>query len=77
MALQVVEVFLLNDDDQYLEIELSPYGSYLVIPLDGYRNKVLEELPVPVEVNNFSKEKVTHNITKYIFFRIFNTTLLA
>jgi len=46
VSFQVVGVFLANDDDEYLEIEFSPHGSYLLIMLDGYRNKILEKLPL-------------------------------
>lgn len=35
---EVVEVFLLGDDEKYLEIELGPKGQYLLLQLQGYRN---------------------------------------
>ena len=35
---EVVEVFLLGADDEYLEIELGPRGHYLVLRLRGARN---------------------------------------
>lgn len=34
---EVVEVFLLGDDDRYLEIELGPHGHHLVLDLHGQR----------------------------------------
>jgi len=37
---EVVELFLLGDDDRYLEIELGPWGHYLVLELSGRRNVV-------------------------------------
>lgn len=37
---EVVEVFLLGSDDQYLEIEFAPKGQYLLLQLHGYRNVV-------------------------------------
>jgi hypothetical protein len=36
----VVELFLLGDDDRYLEIELGPWGHYLVLELAGQRQVV-------------------------------------
>ncbi|TRY76575.1 hypothetical protein TCAL_00168 [Tigriopus californicus] len=52
---EVVEVFFLNDDDDYLEMELAPNGQYLNILLSGSRNDLLTYLPFlgdQVEVNN-------------------------
>lgn len=37
---EVVELFLLGDDDRYLEVELGPWGHYLVLELAGRRNVV-------------------------------------
>jgi hypothetical protein len=42
----VVELFLLNDDNEYLEIEVSPHGRYILLLLDGERNTVLHSLPL-------------------------------
>ena len=41
-----MEAFLLNDNDEYLEMEFSPQGLYLFIMLDGYRNAMLTNLPL-------------------------------
>ena len=35
---EVVEVFLLGENEHYLEIELGPKSQYLVLELQGYRN---------------------------------------
>ena len=43
---EVVELFLLGDDDRYLEIELSPHGHHLVLVLHGERNPIQRELPL-------------------------------
>jgi hypothetical protein len=37
---EVIELFLLGDDDRYLEIELGPWGHYLVLELAGRRQVV-------------------------------------
>ena len=37
---EVVELFLLGERDRYLEIELGPFGHYLVLQLEGRRNIV-------------------------------------
>lgn len=34
---EVMEVFILGDDNRYLEIEIGPHGHHLVLLLDGYR----------------------------------------
>jgi len=41
---EVVELFLLGDDDHYLEIEFSPHGHYLVLQLHGRRQVVRQGL---------------------------------
>lgn len=43
---EVVEVFFLNDRNQYLEVELSPHGQHLLLMLKGMRNMVKDELPL-------------------------------
>ena len=43
---EVVEVFLLGDDEHYTEIEMAPSGHYLVLQLQGVRNPVRTELPL-------------------------------
>ncbi|CAG7836504.1 unnamed protein product [Allacma fusca] len=35
---EVVEVFILGNDDKYVELEFGPHGHYLVYQLEGYRN---------------------------------------
>ena len=52
---QVLEIFFLNDLDEYLEVEVSPRGRHLVIMLDGYRNELVRTLPLlprKVDVDN-------------------------
>jgi hypothetical protein len=39
---EVVELFLLGADDRYVEIELGPHGHFLVLTLQGARNRVAE-----------------------------------
>ena len=39
---EVVELFLLGDDERYLEVELGPHGHYLVLELSGRRRVVRE-----------------------------------
>ncbi|KAK2193054.1 hypothetical protein NP493_17g00019 [Ridgeia piscesae] len=47
---EVVEVFFLNDDDQYVEVELCPHGQHLVLLLNGIRKPVKDELPLKFKV---------------------------
>lgn len=47
---EVVEAFFLNDDGDYLEIELSPHGQHLNLLLSGVRNIVKKELPCEYKV---------------------------
>lgn len=51
---EVVEVFLLGSNNNYLEIELGPHGHYLVYYLEGFRN---------VTKNALSLENYTAQIT--------------
>lgn len=51
---EVVEVFLLNDHDEYLEIEMGPKGQYLVLSLKGYRHVV----KAPIQLKSY-KSNVT------------------
>jgi len=44
---EVVEAFFLNDNNQYVEVELGPYGHHIVLLLDGVRNAVKTMLPMP------------------------------
>jgi hypothetical protein len=39
---EVVEIFLLGDDERYLEVELGPHGHYLALSLRGRRQIVAE-----------------------------------
>jgi hypothetical protein len=43
---EVVELFLLGDDAQYLEVELGPHGHHLVLQLHGVRQITAQELPL-------------------------------
>lgn len=43
---EVVEAFFLNDQDDYLEVELSPHGQHLLLMLRGERNAVKQQLPI-------------------------------
>lgn len=43
---EVVELFLLGDDDRYLEVEIGPHGHHLVLQLHGVRNAVAQGLPL-------------------------------
>ena len=46
---EVVEVFILGDDNRYLEIEVGPHGHHLVLLLDGYRNVKVHSLDLKYE----------------------------
>jgi len=43
---EVVELFLANDANQYVEIELGPWGQHIVLLLDGARNAIKHSLPL-------------------------------
>jgi len=43
---EVVELFLLGEDERYLEIELGPGGHHLVLALAGRRELVASGLPL-------------------------------
>lgn len=43
---EVVEAFFLNDKDQYLEVELGPWGHHLLLMLNGERHAVKDKLPL-------------------------------
>ncbi|XP_062572916.1 UPF0462 protein C4orf33 homolog [Saccostrea cucullata] len=43
---EVVEAFFLNDQNQYVEIELCPHGQHLVLLLKGYRDSFKSQLPL-------------------------------
>jgi hypothetical protein len=43
---EVVELFLLGNDNRYLEVEFGPHGHYIVLLLDGFRNVIKHSLPL-------------------------------
>ncbi|BFZ15144.1 hypothetical protein BsWGS_18186 [Bradybaena similaris] len=43
---EVVEAFFLNDNNQYLEVELCPHGQHLLLMLNGQRKMVKDQLPL-------------------------------
>ncbi|KAF2364534.1 hypothetical protein FHG87_004712 [Trinorchestia longiramus] len=43
---EVMDLFLANDQDQYIQIELSPYGLFCVLLFDGERQNIRYSLPV-------------------------------
>ncbi|MCL4153121.1 UNVERIFIED_CONTAM: hypothetical protein GTU68_003897, partial [Idotea baltica] len=45
---EVVEAFFLNDNEQYLEVEVSPHGQHIVLLLNGTRNDIKTSLPLNV-----------------------------
>jgi len=53
---EVVEVFLLGEDDRYLEVELGPKGQYLVLELHGYRNVTR----YPIDLLNYQSKVSGH-----------------
>lgn len=44
--LVVVEMFFLNKNDEYLEVELGPWGQHLLLLLKGERNAIKHSLPL-------------------------------
>lgn len=42
----VVEMFFLNKNDEYLEVELGPWGQHLLLLLQGERNAIKHSLPL-------------------------------
>jgi hypothetical protein len=48
---EVVEIFLLGDDERYLEIELGPHGHFLGLCLAGRRNVIEAGIPVDFSVD--------------------------
>lgn len=42
----VVEMFFLNDNEEYLEVELGPWGEHLLLLLKGERNTINHSLPL-------------------------------
>jgi hypothetical protein len=47
---EVVEVFLLGDDERYTEVEIGPHGHHLVLRLHGRRAVVEKLLPLDLSV---------------------------
>lgn len=43
---EVVELFLLGEDEHYVELELGPHGHHLLLRLHGRRNIVERQLPL-------------------------------
>jgi hypothetical protein len=43
---EVSELFIADDAEHYLEIELSPHGHHLALELQGVRNVVRSQLPI-------------------------------
>jgi len=53
---EVVEAFFLGDDENYLEVEISPFGQHIVLLLKGKQNAVNFCLPLKVETNIIEEE---------------------
>lgn len=47
---EVVELFLLGENDEYLEIELGPHGHWLGLRLTGRRRVVDDRIPIELSV---------------------------
>ncbi|CAL4067950.1 unnamed protein product [Meganyctiphanes norvegica] len=45
---EVVEAFFLNNDDEYLEVEVCPWGQHIVLMLAGQSNAIRHSLPLEV-----------------------------
>lgn len=43
---EVVEMFFLNDNEEYLEVELGPWGEHLLLMLKDERNQIKHSLPL-------------------------------
>ena len=48
---EVVEVFIADAAEHYLEVELSPHGHHLVLELSGVRHIVRGRLPIDYQAN--------------------------
>ena len=48
--LSVVGLFFLNDNEEYVEILLGPYGQHAVFLLQGKENIILDSLPLDYTV---------------------------
>ena len=63
---EVVELFLLGDDNKFLEIELGPFGHSLALLLEGPRNDVLNSVDHPLLVPlEYKTHKFTHGNTRW------------
>lgn len=79
---EVAEAFFLNDNNQYVEVELSPHGVHLVLLLNGVRNAVKELLPMTynatISADNWWGEATIPRayfppgVTKFNAYAIFN-----
>jgi len=47
---EVVELFVLGEDERYVEVEVGPHGHHLVLELHGVRRVVREMLPLEYDV---------------------------
>ena len=47
---EVVELFLVGENERYTEVEIGPFGHHLVLRLEGVRNIVERELPMRLDV---------------------------
>ena len=56
---EVFEVFLLGEDNHYLEIELGPKGQYLLLQLHGYRNVTKQGLTLSQYSSHISHNRWT------------------
>ncbi len=53
---EVVELFVADGGERYLEIELGPFGHHLVLRLDGVRNVVEERLPLAYSTSRAGRD---------------------
>ncbi|KAI9563048.1 hypothetical protein GHT06_010505 [Daphnia sinensis] len=47
---EVIELFLANDENQYVEIELGPWGQHIVLLLNGVHKTIRHSLPLRYKV---------------------------
>ena len=59
---EVAEVFFLNDQNDYLEVELSPHGQHLLLLLHGRRNSFKDQLPLDF-TTHITKDRWTGRAT--------------
>jgi hypothetical protein len=58
---EVSELFIADDAEHYLELELSPHGHHLALELDGVRRVVRSGLPVEYSVRIARSERVAED----------------